>query len=199
MSSIQDDELRPVLTAGQQQLACNPELNLDQEACCLEMEHLIRICFITSERSPNEFQHAITKLEEFYLPDSPTQITVPMLIGIYLKTKSQEVQLAITQRLAFYILQRWQCLDQAAVQGLETFVGQSINHLNIEGLLASESAKYTSSLLRVLTSMMVTYYGELQLVEGVLTEMRKFVAADKYATVALGLAVLESFLECLVS
>lgn len=171
----------------------------DEAVYCSEMEYLIHTCFVSSTRTQEEFMAAISKLEEFYLPDSPQTHTVPMLIAVYLKTKSQEVQLAITQRLSFYILQRWQCLDKATVAALESFLGQSINNLSIEGLLTTESAKYTSSLLRVLTSLMVTYYGEIQLVEGVLSEMRKFLVADKYATVALGLAVLESFLECLLS
>jgi hypothetical protein len=199
MSLIQNDEDQRNHKPQLSQLGLAVSIDSNDAVYCSEMEYLVNICFITPVRTKEELNEAMRKLEEFFLPEFPAPHTVKMLIGIYLKTKCQVVQMTITQRLAMYILERWQCLDQTTVAALETFLGQSINNLSIEGLLATESAKYTSSLLRVLTSLMVTYYGEIQLVEGVLSEMRKFIVADKYATVALGLSVLESFLECLVS
>lgn len=199
MSSIQNDEEQTAQLSYPAVVQTSERPDVTDPMYCKEMEYLVQVCFISATRTQEEFQAAMCKLEEFYLPDSPAERTVPMLICIYLKTASSEVQLSITQRLTFYILQRWQCLDKHTVSALEAFLDQSINNLSFGLLLAAESAKNTSSLLRVLTSLMVTYYGELQLVDGVLNEMRKFVTEDKYATVALGLSVLESFLDCLVS
>lgn len=199
MSSIQNDEEPNPQHVHAVSTPATETIDVDNPVYCKEMEYLVQVCFVASDRSQHEFQAAISKLEEFYLPDSPAAHTVQMLICIYLKSSSPEVQLAITQRLAFYILQRWQCLDKQTVNALEAFLDQSINKLSFGLLLSAESAKNTSSLLRVLTSLMVTYYGELQVIDGVLEEMRKFVAKDNYATVALGLSVLESFLDCLVS
>ena len=163
-----------------------------------EIEQLCSVLFEGKSRSLEQLNAAKQLLEEAYLPDSPTKEGICALLNFFNETSSVVLKLVISERISYYVQERWQYIDRDLFDILLDFVKSILQELKLHHFVDAETSSLVTNILRIFSKMIVTFYDEFGSLDQMLQEVVSLIQSHSKPagrdSLMLGLSMFESLL-----
>lgn len=112
--------------------------------------------------SPQDLEQAKTLLEDVYMPETPNPAVFKSLLTYFDMTPSLVLKLAISERLGFYVKERWQFISEKTFKMIMNFTQEIIKGLEITHFQDLQTRLLANNIIKLMACLFVTFFNDYE-------------------------------------